>query len=154
MLTLCLLTFYICISDFSLNNHRFVFNKHITNQLMYLCTQSEGLLPTDKLIEFSKPINTILIVTVFEFCSTKTAPISVKQFQIDSNYEFIRMLFKTESKCCNFSMINGWWTYTMETSHISKVLCYLLLFLFIWFYVRLSKQTVQFEYYERNHNTA
>lgn len=53
------------VSDFlavfrSLNNHRYVFNKHIINRLMYLCTQSEDALPTEKLIEFSKLIFSIL----------------------------------------------------------------------------------------------
>lgn len=53
------------VSDFlavfrSLNKHRYMFNKHIINRLMYLCTQSEDALPTEKLIEFSKLIFSIL----------------------------------------------------------------------------------------------
>lgn len=44
----------------SLNEHRYRFNKNVIDRLMYLCTQSENALPTDKLCEFARLIYNIL----------------------------------------------------------------------------------------------
>ncbi|XP_031629187.1 uncharacterized protein LOC116344674 isoform X2 [Contarinia nasturtii] len=51
----------ISVSDFlnvfrSLNRHRYRFNEHIINRLMYLCTQSEDVLDTDTLSDFTQLI--------------------------------------------------------------------------------------------------
>lgn len=44
----------------SLQNHNYRFNEHIINRLMYLCTQSEDALATDKLSVFTRLIFNIL----------------------------------------------------------------------------------------------
>lgn len=55
----------IAVSDFlsvfrSLNEQHYRFNKNVIDRLMYLCTQSENALPTDKLSEFARLIFNIL----------------------------------------------------------------------------------------------
>lgn len=76
-----------------------------------------------------------------ELCSSNET-ISMEQLQLDPDYKFIRLMFKTESlaknlynhqqielmkeKCVSFLTKNEWWTWSIEIVYIAKVFCYLI----------------------------